>query len=584
MFGRTLLTLLVCLAFCASVISANDEVNWLSKDSVVLIVGATTSLLGSEVALALYRLFHCQVVLVDDLNSGKGDGLTDRLSSMEFHRQSLFRVWQELDDHLALYRMNPRTIIPDIDPGTTVDRLSHIFEKHQPTHVLVFPETPESYRGETDDSPPRAGMLEGLLEQVRSFREKYPDAKIPHVIWTSSEEVYPPTGTWSETDIPPIPSNKEGADAMVNEVIARAYDDKGIPSVALRISKHIYGPFQEPIAPLFDLMENVLRKDESKIEVANPGDYLYVDDAVDAVLAALQLPPVPHSFAINVGSGNSPMITEQMLSRVRTVASGGKVAALKNEGRRLRGSLAEQILNFHPRVELTEGLKRSLAWHYDRLFPYGSDGSSVTEIQSMANQFGVASCTDSSDTECLRGVPILPCASECAHRQQCRHTAWDDVLVNLEAWTATCPSVLYTVRRTSPSKIVEVSSRGNSIWPDAHCNIAFIPSRISGEFKIVDGWTVVPLQIDLSDVDAWLVPLWSPGKLFPRSQWAIYSAPDVTWESLDRLMEAVHIHPEGKSGAVALLLGIQESEDHLINSSQRHAYRWVVQRKGSMAT
>lgn len=574
-FGKTLmLVVLPCLFLCASTTLANEEVNWLSQDSVVLIVGGATSLLGSEVALNLYRLFHCQIVLVDDLNSGKIDGLADRLSIMEFHRQSLFRVWQEVDNHLALYRMNPRTIVPDIDPGTTVDRLAHVFEKHQPTHVLIFPETPESYRGETDDMPPRAGMLEGLLEQVRSFHENYPHATLPHVVWTSSEDVYPSTGTWSETDIPPMPKNKEGTDAMVNEVIAQAYDKKGIPSVALRISKHIYGPFQEPMGPLSGLMENLLRIEEITIEdAANAGDYLYVDDAVDAVLAALQLPNVPHSFAVNIGSGNSPMTTEQMVSTVRSVASGGQAESLQDEGRRLKCTLAEQILNFHPRVSLTEGLKRSLTWHLDRMFPYGPDGSSLPEIQSMADKLGVASCTDAGDTECLHGVPILPCASECSHSKQCRQTAWDEVLPKLDTWTASCPSVLYTIRRSVPSKAWGVSPRTKSLWPDPHCNIAFMPSANAGENKILDGWTVVPIQIDLDDVDAWLVPLWSPGKLFPRSQWAIYTAPDVAWENLDRLMEAVHIHPEGESGAVALMLGMRGSEDRLRNSSQRHAYR-----------
>lgn len=556
-----------------SVASANDEVNWLSQDSVVLILGATTSLLGSEVALALYRLFHCHVVLVDDLNSGNKSGLMNQLSTMEFHRQSLFRVWQELDDHLILYRMNPRTIVPDIDPGTTVDRLSHVMDKHRPTHVLIFPETPESYRGETDDAPPRAGILEGMFEQVLAFHEKYPGSPLPHVVWMSSEEVYPSTGTWSESDVPPMPRNKEGADAMVNEVIARAYDKKGVPSVALRISKHVYGPFQEPVAPLFALMENVLRIEEAKIDLVNLGDYLYVDDAVDAVLAALQLPNVPHSFAVNVGSGNSQMSMEQMITRIRSVISGGVVDAVQGEGRRLRLSLAEQILNFHPRVSLAEGLKRSLAWHFDRMFPFGPDGSSFPDIRSIAGELGVASCTDAGDTECLRGTPILPCASECAHSRQCRETAWENIIPKLETWTASCPSILYTIRQTVPVKVSVASPHNKTIWPDVHCNIAFIPSSLLGDFKIVNGWTVVPLQIDLDDVDSWLVPLWSPGKLFPRSEWAIYTAPNVAWENLDRLMEAVHIHPEGESGSVALLLGTREAKDRRRNSSQRHAYR-----------
>eukprot|EP00977_Amphora_coffeiformis_P001897 scaffold362_cov176-Amphora_coffeaeformis.AAC.23 len=565
--------LLFALLICVSTAAANEEVNWLSQDSVVLIVGATTSLLGSEVALALHRLFACHVVLIDDLTSDKSNGLVEGLSAMEFHRQSLFRVWQELDDHLTLYRMNPRPIVPDID--SSVDRLAHVFDKHQPTHVLIFPETPECFRGETDEAPPRAGMLEGLLEQVRSFDDTHPDAVRPRVVWTSSEEVYPLTGVWSESDIPPMSQNKEGGDAMVNEVIAQAYDKKGVSSVALRISKHIYGPFQEPSSPLFGIMENVLRKVESTANIPNVGDYLYVDDAVDAVLAALQLPNMPRTFALNVASGNSPLTLEQVLHQVQRIALGEEAEVIQGDGRRLRFSLAEQVLNFHPRVSLTEGLKRTLAWHFDRMYPYGAGETSLPAIHSMVRTLGIASCSDASDTECLRGVPILPCASECAHRDQCRNTTWDGLLPKLESWTSSCPSVLYTVRREASSKAFGVSPRSNSLWPDRHCNIAFIPSSSPGELKIEDDWTIVPVQIDLSDIDAWLVPLWSPGKLFPRSKWAIYTSPNVVWDDLNNLMEAVHVQPEGASGAVALLVGTGDLQDRLRNPSQRQAYRAI---------
>ena len=605
------LLLLVSCMLCHYVSTAADSetetANWLSKDSVVLIVGAATSLLGSEVALALHRLFHCHVVLIDDLNTSSNgdDAVHHSLGALEFHRQSLFRVWQEMDQQLTLYRMNPRSIVPDIDPGTTVDRLAYVLEKHSPTHVLILsPEmmttstnsVSQTFRGESDDAPPRAGLLEGLLEQVRSFhihKGDSPTALLPRVVWTSSEHVYPTSGTWSEANVSPMPRDTKGANAVVNEVIARAYDEQGVPSVALRISNHIYGPFQEPFSPLFNIMERVIRNEEDndKLNVDGDssstamGDYLYVDDAVDAVLAALQLPHVPHTFAINVASGNAPLTTDEMLDMVRSLVSGGGVEALGDNNnvdnrRRLRISLAEQILNFHPRVSLTEGLKRSLAWHYDRMFPYGSDESSSLQpnVQAMARSLGIASCTDPSDTECLRGVPILPCASECAHKDQCRETGWDKLLPQLESWTASCSAVLYTIRQTENTSI----PRDKSVWPDSHCNIAFVPSTSSSSlqsnFKIRNNWTIVNVPIEVSDVDAWVVPLWSPGKLFPRSQWAIYTAPDIVWDDLDRLMKAVHMKPEGNPGSVALMIGTLTSgktKNRLRNSSQRQAYRAI---------
>lgn len=573
---RTLLVAVIAVFIVSNVVAATNEMNWLSQDSVVLLAGATTSLLGSEVALALYRLFDCHVVLIDDLNNnGQSRGLVEGLSTLEFQRQSLFRVWQEIDDHLTVYRMSARTIIPDIDPGTTVDRLAHVFEKHQPTHVLIFPETPETYRGDTDDDPPRAGVLEGLLEQVLSFHNNHPEKNRPHVVWTSTEDVYPETGVWSETDSPPMPETKEGTNAMVNEIIAQAYDDKGVSSVVLRLAKHIYGPFHDKYSPLFSIIENLLKEKESNSDsIPHAGDYLYVDDAVDAVMASMQLPTVPHTYAINVASGSSVMNTEEILARVHDAASALQVKAAENEGRRLKISLAEQALNFSPRVSLTNGLLRTIAWHYDR---YGGqiNDSALPGIRDMARENGVASCSDSSDTECLRGTPILPCSSECAHQQQCRPTAWDGMLPKIETWTASCHAVLYTIRQTFESNVFAISPQSKSRWPDAHCNLAFIPGATSDEFEIQDGWTIVSVPIQLSDVDSWLVPLWSPGKVFPRSKWAVYKSPNVAWNDLDQLMEAVNMQPEGEDGATALLIGMDNRQDRPRNAAQREAYRAI---------
>ena len=565
--------LALCLFVAQSL--AADESNWLSQDSVVLIVGATTSLLGSEVALALYRLFACRVVLVDDLDAGNMSGISEALFKLEFQRQALFRVWQEIDSRLDVYRMNPRSIIPDIDPGTTVDRLAHVFAKHRPTHVLVFPETPECYRGETDDAPPRAGMLEGILQHALTFHQDNPDVALPHVVWTSSEDVYPATGVWKESDNPPVPLTKDGAESMVDEVIARSFDDKGIPSVALRISQHVYGPFQELDAPLFSLMENILSQKELQVKNTDvASDFLYVDDAVDAVLAALQLPNQPHTFAVNVASGESAMNMEQVKMAVQNVASGKKVQVLKSDGRRLDVSLAKDMLNFHPRVSLTEGLQRTLAWHYDRMFPYGAEKSpALSAVRSLAQKHGIASCSDASDTECLKGVPVLPCASECSHPNQCHRTAWDTILSKLESWTASCPVVLYTVHQSATPDALDSWTRRTAVWPDSRCNIAFVLGDGAGGIRIQNKWTMVPVQMDPTDLDAWMVPLFTPAKMFPRSQWAIYTSPNVAWDDLDSLVEEVSMQPGQNSGGIAMMMGYGTQRGGPRNSIQRQAYR-----------
>jgi UDP-glucose 4-epimerase len=93
-------------------------------------------------------------------------------------------------------------------------------------------------------------------------------------------------------------------------------------------------------------------------------DFVYVDDAVDALLAAASATDVNRAV-INIGSGREVSIDE-LAAKVAQV-TGKQVNILYNRGQsggvsRLVAdvSLARQLLGWQPRTDLEEGLRLTL--------------------------------------------------------------------------------------------------------------------------------------------------------------------------------------------------------------------------------
>jgi len=144
----------------------------------------------------------------------------------------------------------------------------------------------------------------------------------------------------------------------------------GIETVCLRVF-NAYGPGQRippvhtPVIPgfLHQAWENgtiVIHGDGNQTR-----DYVYVDDVVNAMLAAANAPDV-NKLTINVGSGTETSVRD--LARMAIEVTGGNPEVVynpRNEGgiSRLCAdiSLARELLAYEPEVELLEGLKRTLA-------------------------------------------------------------------------------------------------------------------------------------------------------------------------------------------------------------------------------
>lgn len=143
-----------------------------------------------------------------------------------------------------------------------------------------------------------------------------------------------------------------------------------IETVALRIF-NAYGPGQAlppahaPVIPQF--LKQTLSGESLVIfgDGLQTRDFVYVDDVVDALIAAATAPGVDRQI-INVGSGQEVSINA--LVRLIAEVTGRRPSVLYNERQsggvsRLVASLekAHALLNYEPRVDLRTGLQRLLA-------------------------------------------------------------------------------------------------------------------------------------------------------------------------------------------------------------------------------
>ena len=262
-------------------------------------------------------------------------------------------------------------------------------------------------------------------------------------------------------------------------------------------------------------------------------DYVYIDDAVDAIMTAMQYRPASKStgdgigaapnLMINVGSGRGSTLRDVasiMEEHFARSPKGARSATKSEEHANAKAEIdpsvsiastdrAELLLGFNARVSLEEGIANLLAWHFDRAFPYGgkpppppgsSKADGVTEVpgnekvetgdDAKTNKIltgghtiadhGIEACSP-FDRECLHGAPVFPCASECSHESHCIKSYFDDATHISRSITAGCDAVLYTVHlgddiENIPSAHTAISTDSVSYFDDKgkRCNVAFV--------------------------------------------------------------------------------------------------------------
>lgn len=587
-----------------------DSNVYLDASSVVLITGAA-GFLGSELAMALHRTYAPKKIIgVDSMDQGFGSLSAEKksgpdLSLFEFKRQRVFHMLQTVEAaSMYFYRVDLRPSIPEYFDTSEVPVLHHIFEEHPDiTHIVHLADHVHHSQHTSPFQPviPRkkgqekAGLMEGILEEL--VLQKQTEGKEIQFVYASSAAVYnhfaehhassPNRPPFAEDKPLTTPSTTAGASKLVDELLAQAYHEvHAIASTALRFFD-VYGSWGLPGSTIFAMAERTVAGQDPTTAVAkefldNVSDYIYIDDAIDALMAAMQFRTTqPQAIAINVGSGKGTSLRSiaetmrELFPKAKltdsTSISPPKTVSYSDNTR------ASKLLGFAPHVSLRQGMQSLLAWHYDRAHPYGSGGSNSQDDN------GISTCSR-FDMECLRGTPVFPCASECSHPALCHRSLYDDVLPLTRAITAQCTTVLYTVSLGNnvtriPSTYVRVSTQSIAFVDNdsvgSHCNLAFVSvesplyQKSAGEKnRASDGivrhgfWSLIPVVLTKYADDKKqllsLLPKLSPGQFFAENvQKAIYSDPDVIFDSIPRLLQESNMQPKHPTvqSVTAMLIG-----------------------------
>jgi UDP-glucose 4-epimerase len=160
---------------------------------------------------------------------------------------------------------------------------------------------------------------------------------------------------------------------LAGEHMARAYHDEfGLPAVTLR-PFNVYGPGQIGGGAIRAFIEAALA--DADLVVHGDGSQIrawcYVDDMVDALLLCLDHPgAVGETF--NVGNARSTVTIFDLATRVKrlTGAPGELVFQPLHytdvEIRIPNVDKARQVLGFEAKVDLDDGLARTIAWYRER--------------------------------------------------------------------------------------------------------------------------------------------------------------------------------------------------------------------------
>jgi UDP-glucose 4-epimerase len=294
-----------------------------------LITGAA-GFLGSALANQLARENH-SVRGLDNLSTGDPTVLLPEIHLTRGDINDRPKLWTLLQDVDCVYHLAARVSVPE--------------------SVLY----PREY------NEVNVGGTVTLMEAMR-------DVGVRRVVFISSGAVY---GEQNEQPLQETAAPNPRSPYAVSKLSAEFYVRTigalwGIETVALRVF-NAYGPGQHlppvhaPVIPYF--LRQAYHNGTLVIhgEGAQTRDYVYLDDAVRAMVATATAPGVNQKI-INVGSGTETSVRD-LVNLVLGVTGGHPEVVYypRNEGgvRRMRAdiSLAEQLLEYQPEVGLKEGLE-----------------------------------------------------------------------------------------------------------------------------------------------------------------------------------------------------------------------------------
>lgn len=357
-------------------------------------------------------------------------------------------------------------------------------EEKAPPETAYAPKRPLSpYQISEDDKyepylfPIRSSMaaMEQILSSIATSSED--GGSVPHLTYASTTM----TNQYTISNEDKIHATTKFAD----EVLADTYHSLfGVNSIGVRMPPNaIYGPWDQPGSDLSQMMTSALQGNfTASQKYASAQELLYVQDAVEAIIAAMQFrPKKATAFDLSSGSMASRLEVSSVVRTALTTtesipATTGKAMVLTQQDSR-----AAHFLGWHAQTSVRNGILRTLAWHMERAHPYGE---SLTRKEkqlpaaipgtgdSLLLRNSISTCAE-DDLACHSGSSYLPCISECSTKTQCKASIFDPVRQLSRNMTEGCDAVLYTKSLGLNVEDLKLQAEFEDEVEPVICNLAF---------------------------------------------------------------------------------------------------------------
>ena len=205
------------------------------------------------------------------------------------------------------------------------------------------------------------------LEVTQKLLEFYKDLSIKKFVYASSSSVYGDTELPMRENSLLKPVSPYGVTKLAGENLCYLYyKNYGVPTVSLRYFT-VYGPRQRPDMAIHKFVKAILNDDDILIfgDGEQTRDFTFVDDAVEANILAANNDVVGEVF--NVGGGSRISVNELIGMMENIIGKKAKVKYIEKQKGDVRDtwadvSKAEAKLNWNPRVNINQGLKRFVEW------------------------------------------------------------------------------------------------------------------------------------------------------------------------------------------------------------------------------
>lgn len=294
-----------------------------------------------------------------------GSHLVARLASEATYLLIVARNKQKLDE---LKRTNPSVNI-EIFPCDLIQsqEVSSVTERVDTIDFVVHLAAAEIPKKSPVGDNAFVSVQSNVLATINVLN--YFSQRVEKICLASATAVYGPSMQLPIHENHPVdPQTYYGAGKLAAEKYTSVFSqNKGCPAVILRFA-HIYGPGEAAQRTIPNFIEATLKGSSPVIygDGLDLRDYVYIDDAVEAIILALQKEKTTGCNVYNVASGQGYRIRE--VAELITKLCGVTRSPIYQPAKRRAAdyvfdiSAARKDLGYSPKTSLREGLQREIAW------------------------------------------------------------------------------------------------------------------------------------------------------------------------------------------------------------------------------